>query len=82
MLRVLSRSERDRIIIPIDCDMCQAGDLVGITALVCTGMIVWLDRYALCLPRSRNAFQLISVNVYLLTPAGSALCEQHGIKQR
>ncbi len=78
------RSVRDKIAIPRHQELCPVNHLPIISELVRGGFLVWLDRALLDVAAKINSGAMIRVeaDIYLLTPKGVALCEQHGIKQR
>jgi hypothetical protein len=80
------RSVRNKIAIAIDCDMLPVGTLPAVTELVRAGIIVWIDRGLLrqfvAVNRQTGERRIgINCDVYLLTPAGIALCDAEGIAQ-
>lgn len=81
--RVLkARSVKDKIGIAVDCDLCPVGDLSVIAELVRLGLLVWIDRCALHHLRRGDTGERLNVDVYQLTTAGVAYCDQHGVKQQ
>jgi len=77
------RSLRNKIGVPVDCEMTDPATLPAITELVAAGVIVWIDRAMLPqigIFRQGTLHLGVQTDIYLLTPAGVALCEREGIE--
>lgn len=82
------RSVKDKIGVPVDCDMVNPGDLNIISELVREGIMVWIDRAVLrhlvVLDKKNAGSPRIGINadVYQLTLKGIKLCDENRIVQR
>lgn len=79
------RSTRDKIAIPIDCDIADPKSIPVIAEMVRDGYMTWLDRSLLpvaAITKGGKIIPAINCDIYLLTPKGTALCDKHGIKQK
>lgn len=81
--RVLSaRSVRDKIALALDVRLRPSkGEFEAVRKLVEDGYLVWLDRAQVAHIRDRETLVPTMMDIYLLTPKGVALCDEHGIKQ-
>lgn len=82
------RSVKDKIGVPIDCDIAEPGELNIIADLVREDIIVWIDRAVL-----RHLVVIdergvkpprigINADIYQITLKGIRLCDDNGIKRR
>jgi len=69
------RSVRDKMGLPVNPVSQPPGAREAVDQLVAEGYLVWIDR---AFVTSRK----VECDVYLFTPKGVALCEEHGIEQK
>jgi hypothetical protein len=78
------RSVLDKIVIAVDCDLAPVDELPIVSMLVREGVMVYLERATLRHVGIvvQGLMRFANVDIYQLTAAGVALCDQHGIPQR
>jgi hypothetical protein len=83
MRKLLSaRSVRDKIALALDARLRPGKEeFETVRKLVEDGYLVWLDRAQVAHIRDRETLIPTMMDIYLLTPKGVALCDEHGIKQ-
>ncbi len=81
------RSVKDKIAIPVDCELLDPGDLNIVAELVREGMMIWIDRTVLrqiALLNKHTGQTIIGImcDVYQFTLKGIQLCNENGIMPR
>lgn len=77
------RSTRDKIAVALDPRLRPTEDVLAVVRKLCEdGYLVWFDRAQIAHIRERETMLPVMMDIYLLTPKGVALCEEHGIKQQ
>lgn len=80
---LMRRSTRDKIAVALDARLKPTGEVLAIVRKLCEdGYLVWLDRAQVGHIREAGTMIPTMMDIYLLTPKGVALCDEHGIKQQ
>lgn len=77
------RSERDKIAVALDARLIPTGDVLAVVRKLCEdGYLVWFDRAQVAHIREAATMLPVMMDIYLLTPKGVALCDEHGIERQ